>query len=162
MQNSMGMFAVLGFIPKYLFRAYLVQIFKFVYSGNNLLSRLIRICRTQWWCYLHLFKAGNPLFWANLIKKMKTVSFRWNLVQSLTQIWRTQWWWSLFLFFNDTPFSGKFFQKIKIVSWSWNLEPRLISLCEIRWWCSIFLSETCFASIFQNIHLAYWYLTLPD
>ena len=48
MQNSMGMFTVLGFDPKYLFWAYLVQKFKFVCSGANLLPRLIRICRTQW------------------------------------------------------------------------------------------------------------------
>ena len=36
----MGMVTFLGFEPKYLFRAYLVQIFKFVCSGKNLLPRL--------------------------------------------------------------------------------------------------------------------------
>ena len=55
MQKSMGMFTYLGFGPKYLFWAYLVQNVKFVCSGKNLLPRLIRICRTQWWCSLHLF-----------------------------------------------------------------------------------------------------------
>ena len=55
MQKSMGMFTYLGFGPKYLFWAYLVQKSKFVCSGKNLLPRLIRICRTQWWCSLHLF-----------------------------------------------------------------------------------------------------------
>ena len=68
MQNSMGMFTLLGFGPKYLFSAYLVQKLKFVCSGKNLVPRLIQICRTQWWCSLHRFQAGNTLFWRVLSK----------------------------------------------------------------------------------------------
>ena len=138
MQNSIEKFTFLDFGPKYLFWACLVQKFKFVCSGKNLLPRLIWICRTQCQCSLHLFSSH---FWASLVQKMKIVSFSWNLIHSLTQIWRTQWWCSLFLFFNETLFYGKFAdgKSIKIVCWSWNLESRLILLCKIRWWCSFFL-----------------------
>ena len=62
MQNSMVMFPILGFGPKYLFWAYLLQKFKFVCSGKNLLPRLLRICRTQWRCSLYLCQTGNTLF----------------------------------------------------------------------------------------------------
>ena len=60
MQNSMGMFTFLGFGLKYVFCGYLMQKFKFICSGKNLLPRLIRICRTQWWCSLHLFRLETP------------------------------------------------------------------------------------------------------
>ena len=83
MQTSMGMFTVLGFDPKCLFWVYLVQKFKFVCSGKNLLPRLIRICRTQWRCSLHQFYAGNTLFGQVWSKKNENCQF---------QIWRTQWW----------------------------------------------------------------------
>ena len=42
MQNSMGIFTFLGYGRKYLFWAYLVQKFKFVCSGKNLLPAIIR------------------------------------------------------------------------------------------------------------------------
>ena len=111
MKNSMEMFTFLGFGPKYLFWAYLVQKFKFVCLEKNLPSKLIRICRTQCIMFFASNLGWKHPFWASLVQKMKIVSFSWNLIHSLTQIWRTQWWCSLFLFFNDTPFYGKFVSK---------------------------------------------------
>ena len=41
---------------------FLVLILNTVFGYSNLISRLIQICRIQWWCSLHLFQTGNTLF----------------------------------------------------------------------------------------------------
>ena len=111
MQSWMGMFTVLGFTSKYLFGAYLVQKFKFVCSGKNLLTRLIQICKTQWQCSLHLIQAGNTISGQAWSNKWNFFSFSRNLIHSITQIWRMQCWCSLFLFFNDPLFYSQFVWK---------------------------------------------------
>ena len=62
MQNSMALitFSVLEW--KHLFRANLVQKVKSVSLSWNLVARLIRRCRIQWWCSLFLFYSGNTHF----------------------------------------------------------------------------------------------------
>ena len=105
MQNSMGIFTFLGFGPKDLFWAYLVQKFKFVCSGKNL-----RDMQNTLVLFFPSVLGWKHPFWASLVQKMEIVSFSWNVIASLTQIWRTQRWCSS-LFFNGTPFYGKFVSK---------------------------------------------------
>ena len=54
-QNSMMMFNFSVFDHKYLSWANLVQKFKIVFSNWNLVQRLIRKCKIQWWCLFFLF-----------------------------------------------------------------------------------------------------------
>ena len=54
-RNSMMMFTFSVFDHKYLSWANLVQKFKIVCSKWNLIQRLIRICKIQWWCLFYLF-----------------------------------------------------------------------------------------------------------
>ena len=72
MQSSMVMPTFFVFDWKYLFWANLVQKVKLISLSWNLVSRLIRICWSQWWCSLFLFLVGNMLF---------------------GQIWSRQWKW---------------------------------------------------------------------
>ena len=62
MQNSMVMFIYFVFDDKYLFWANLAQKVKIISWSRNLVARLIRICRIQWYCSPFLFLSGNTLF----------------------------------------------------------------------------------------------------
>ena len=62
-------FSIFG--RKFVFWENLVQTIKIVSLRRNLVARLIRISRIQWWCSLFLFETGNTLFWANLVQKIK-------------------------------------------------------------------------------------------
>ena len=53
--NSIRMFTFSVFDHKYLSWTNLVQKFKIVCSKWNLIQRLIRICKIQWWCLFYLF-----------------------------------------------------------------------------------------------------------
>ena len=55
MRNSMMMFRFSVFDHKHLSWANLVQKFKIACSKWNLIQRLIRICKIQWWCLFYLF-----------------------------------------------------------------------------------------------------------
>ena len=55
MRNSMMMFTFSVFDYEYLLWANLVQRFKTVCLNLNLIQRLIRRCKTQWWCLFYLF-----------------------------------------------------------------------------------------------------------
>ena len=108
----------------------------------NLVPRVIRICRIQWWCSIVVFDKKYP-FWANLVQKLKIVSLRWNMGPRLIHIWRIQWWCSLFLFSTASTFFGQIWsKKFKIVSLGWNLGPSLIWTCRIQWWCLLVLFST--------------------
>ena len=137
MQNSMMMLTFSVFHQKNPFRVNFVQ--KISLSWN-LVSRLIRICRIQWWCSLFLFMTGNTLSGE---KKTKLASWSWNLVtRSNSNMHDSVVQFTFSVFARKYPFSANFVWKIKIVILSWNLVPRLIRICRIQLWCSFFLFLT--------------------
>ena len=71
MQNSMVMFILSVFDWKYPFWANLVQKVKIISLSWNLVPRLIRVCRIQWWYSLFLFLIGNTLVRQIWSKKSK-------------------------------------------------------------------------------------------
>ena len=81
MHNSMVMFNFSVFDWKYPFWTNLVQKVKIISWSWNLVPRLIRICRIQWWCWIFLFLIGNALFGQIWSKKLKLS------VQGETQYW---------------------------------------------------------------------------
>ena len=62
MQNLMVVFTFSVLNRKYPLWANLVQKNKTVTLSWNLVPRIIRICRIQWWYSLFLFQNGNTLF----------------------------------------------------------------------------------------------------
>ena len=70
-QNAMVMFTFSIFDRKYSLRANLIQKIKIFSLTWNLLPRVIRICRIQWWCSTTLISTENALFgqiWSKIIK----------------------------------------------------------------------------------------------
>ena len=61
-QNSVLMFIFAVFDWKYPLWENYVQIIKIASLSWNSVSRLIRICRIQWWCWPFQFYTGNTLF----------------------------------------------------------------------------------------------------
>ena len=114
MQNSMEMFTIFVCGRKYPFWANLVQEIKLVSWRQNLVLKLIRICRIQWGCSLFFVYGQKYPFWANLVQKIETVSLRWRLIPTLIRICRIQWWCSLcFIFGRKYSFWTNLVQKIK-------------------------------------------------
>ena len=131
MQNSMGMFTFFIFGRKDPFWANLVQKIKIVSFRQNLIPRLIRICRIQWCCSLFSFLTGNALLgqiWSKL--SIFTVFFVSDqkcpflgkfgpkcqkfasLIRIRNQRWWIQRWCSLILFsMENALFGGKFGRK---------------------------------------------------
>ena len=138
MQNSMVMFILSVFDWKYPFWANLVQKVKIISWSWNLVARLIRIWRIQWWCSFFLFLIGNILFgqiWSkksNYQLKLKFGS------QTNSNMQNSMVMFILSVFDWKCPFWANLVQKVKIVSWSWNLVARLIQICRIQWCCFIF------------------------
>ena len=62
------------------------------------ISRLIRICRTQWCSSLFSVLDQKYSFWVNLVQKNKIVRLSWNLIPRLNRICTIQWCCSLFPF----------------------------------------------------------------
>ena len=81
--------------------ANLLQNIKIVCLSWNLVSRLVGICRIQWWCSFYVLAWKYP-FYKTLVRKIKIVSLIWNSVQSLIQISRIWRWSSFFFFFWET------------------------------------------------------------
>ena len=105
MQNSMVIFLFLTIII--FLGANLVQKSKIVCWKLNLIQRLIRIFKIQWWSLFYLFWTENSCpFWANLIQKIAIVSLSWKLVLRLIWIWRIQYWCSFFCVF-DRKYTSK-------------------------------------------------------
>ena len=65
MENWMALFAFSGLDRKHPFCANLVQKIKIVSLSWNLVPRLIRICKIEWWCSLFPFLARST-FWGKL------------------------------------------------------------------------------------------------
>ena len=74
----------------------------------NLVPRLIRICRIQWWCPFFSVFDRKYYFWASLVQKIKIISLSTSLVPILIQIYKIN---GDFLFFfrfrPDISFLGK-------------------------------------------------------
>ena len=84
-QNSMMLFTFSVFDRKCPFGANLVQIVNIVSLRWNLIPRLMRICRIEWWLTFFVFHLKCP-FCANLVQKIKIVNLSWNLVPKLIKI----------------------------------------------------------------------------
>ena len=54
----------------------------------NLVPRLIRICRIQWWCPFFSVFDRKYYFWASLVQKIKIISLSTSLVPILIQIYK--------------------------------------------------------------------------
>ena len=110
MHSSMVMFTFSIFDWKYPLWSNLIQKFKIVSLSWNLVPRLIRICRIQWWCSLLYFRSEN-LFFGKFRPKIQNF-LKLNLVPWLIWIWRIQRWCSLFLiFFIINTLLGQFWSK---------------------------------------------------
>ena len=110
---------------------------KFDIVKNDRVSRLIRMCRIQWWCSLFHFPPEIPI----LVKfgtKFKIVSLNWNLVPRPIWICKNQWR-CFFVFYRNYSFWANLIQKIKIVCVNWNLVPILIWIGGIQWCRSFYL-----------------------
>ena len=138
MQNSMVVFIFTVLDRKHTFLVNLVQKIKIVSLSWNLVPRLIRICRIQWWCsfcfrpethFLGKFGPKNQNCQFKLKFGTYTIS---NMQNSLV----------VFIFsvlYGKHSFWADLVQKIKIVNLSWNLISRLIRIWIIQWQCSLFL-----------------------
>ena len=141
MQNSMVMFTFSVFDWNYLFWANFVQKIKFVNIGWNLVSRLIRMCRIQWWCSFFLFYLGwkNPFLdklgpqGQNCQFKMKFGTYINSNMQNSMVVF------SFSVLDWKHIFSADLIQKVKIVSLSRNLVLRLIWICRTQWRSLLFL-----------------------
>ena len=112
---------------------------KIVSLSWNLVPRLIRICKIQWWCSLCPFFIGSTLFgqtWSrnqNCLFKLKfgtstNLHMQNSMVLFIFSVWDQK-----------QPFWANLVQKIRLVSLGWTLVPRVIRIYRIQWWCSFFL-----------------------
>ena len=107
MQNSMMLFSFFVFEWKYPFWANLVEKFEIVTLCWNLVARLIRTCKIQWWCSFFFVFDWKYRFWSNLIQKIKIISWSLNLVARLIRICWIQWSVHFFPFWPEAPFLDK-------------------------------------------------------
>ena len=98
----------------------LVQNIKTVIFWWNLVAKLIRLCKIQWWCSLFqsmtgntlLFVTGNTFFRQIWSPTFKIVRLSWNLVLRLIQVCKSQWLCLLlFCLQPEVLFLGKFSPK---------------------------------------------------
>ena len=147
------MFTFFVFDWKYPFWANLVQKIKIISLSWNLVPRLIRICRIQWWCSFFCVWS-ETLFWGkfspksqNYQLKLKFVTYTNSNMQNSMMLF------TFFVFEWKYPFWANLVQKIKIISLSWKLVPTLIRACKIQWWYSLFLfliGNTLFGQIWSK------------
>ena len=130
MPNPMVLFifSLYLFFQKYLSWINLVQNIKIVSLSLNLVSKLMRICRIQWWCSLFLFWTRTILF-GQIWSENRNYQFKLKLTSicSLTMVMFT-----FSVFDRKCSYSVNLVQKFKIVSFSWNLVPRLIRICRTQ------------------------------
>ena len=101
----------------------------------NSISRLILICRIQWWCHFFHFRP-EILFLEKFGPKIHCL--KWNLAPRLIRNVALSGDVHFLCFRPEIFFCANLVQKVKIVRLSWNLVPRLIRICRIQWWCSLF------------------------
>ena len=128
MQNSMAMLTFPLPYRKHPFWGNWIKKIKIFSLRWNLVPRLIRISRIQWWCTLFLFLTRDNCSGQNL--KLFVQSKIWYLeLFEYEEFNGDVDFFSVFVW--KYPCLGKLFQKIKIVCWSWNLIPRLIWVIKI-------------------------------
>ena len=117
---------------KYLFLINLVQKIKIVNLSWNLVPRLIRLCRTQWWYLLFLFLTGNIFYWQIWFRKWNLSNFSHNLLRpsqflkKFLEILQCSTWQK-----SQAPLPSPMFQYVGRVA-----TPKLVqhrSLCKQRW-----------------------------
>ena len=98
MQNSMMLLTFFVFDWKYSFWANLVQKVKIISFIWNLVPKLVRVCRIQWWCSLFWFLTGNTLFgqiwsiWSELSDQAEIVkTLLWKLINIFLQNDKAAW-----------------------------------------------------------------------
>ena len=139
MQNSMVVFNFPVLDRKYLIWENLVHKIRNVSSSLDLIPRINRICRTQWWCSLwpetlFLGKIGleNPSCLFEVKLDTKTNS---NIQNSIVVF-------TFSVFDRKYPFWANLVKKVKIFSLSWNLVASLNGIGRIHWCCSLFPFST--------------------
>ena len=121
MQNSMVLFTFSVFNKKYPFRTTFVENIKIVSLRWNLIPRVIRICRIQWWCSIFLFRP-EILFWRKFDPKNQLCWFKLKFgTQNNSNLQNSLAIFNLFVWYRKYPFCSNFFQKVKIVSLSLDL-----------------------------------------
>ena len=118
MQNSVMLFTFFAFEWKYPFWENLVQKVKMIGWIWNLVARLIRICRIQWWCSLFLFFCGNTFF-GQIWSKNQNSHFKLKLgTSNNSNMQNSMVMFISFVFDPKYPFGANLVQKVKIMSWS--------------------------------------------
>ena len=132
------MFIFFVFEWKYLFWANLVQKVKIISWSQNLVARLIRICRIQWYYSLFCFWVEIP-FLGKFGPKSQNCHFKLKIgTYNNSNMLNSMVMYIFFVFDQKYPFGANLVRKVKIISWSWNLVPRIIRTCRIQWCCSLF------------------------
>ena len=93
----------------------------------NLVPRLIRICRIQWWVLLFLFSTVFRFFWVNLVQKIKIVGLNWNLVRRLICICKNNRDVHFSCYWLKIPFLGKFSSKNQKCEFKIKIDTNTIS-----------------------------------
>ena len=106
MQNSMWCLLFLFLIGNSLFGQIWSRKSKLLSLSWNLVPKLIRICRIQWWCSLFCFWSEMP-FLGKCGPKCLNCHLRLNLLASLVRICRIIWWSLLFWFFAGSALLGE-------------------------------------------------------
>ena len=126
----------------------------------NLVTRIIRICKSPWWCSLFLF-ISEIAFWVKFGPKNQNYQFKLKLGTKINSNMQNSVVIFIFPFLDRKyPFWVNLVQKSKIVSLNLNLIPTLLQVCKIRSWCLLILFHTFFRRIFRKI--PFGNLVLPD
>ena len=124
---------------KFFFWANLAQKMKITSLYWNLVFRLTRIWRIQWWCSFFVYFWLEVFFRENMFQEFKNICWSWNFeTETNSNIWKLM---AVFFSFLDRkyPFLVNLVQKFKFVALTWNLVLRLLRICKILWWCSLFV-----------------------
>ena len=124
---------------KFFFWANLAQKMKITSLYWNLVFRLTRIWRIQWWCSFFVYFWLEVFFRGNMFQEFKNICWSWNFeTETNSNIWKLM---AVFFSLLDRkyPFLVNLVQKFKFVALTWNLVPRLLRICKILWWCSLFV-----------------------
>ena len=133
------LFTFFVFQRKYLFWVNLVQKVKIISWRRNLVARLIRICRIQWYCSVFIFWVEIP-FLGKFGQKNQNCHFKLKIgTYNNSNMQNSMVLFIFFVFDRKYPFGANLVKKVKIISWSRNLVPTIIRTCRIQWCCSLFL-----------------------
>ena len=116
------MFTSSVFYRKYPFLVNLVQKIKIASLSWNLVLRVIRRCRIQWWCSLFsIFDRKYPC-WVNLVQNIKILSLSGNLATKINlNMLNSMVVFTFSILDRKNPFWGNLVQKSNIdcLKWKW-------------------------------------------